>query len=148
MKVTKKNLEKFREEFQMKFIEAFEKEFGTLDEIKANYSETEWHVMMNSLKFKEMPELAEELAVAMDMLIDRWNDIVDLEEYMDSGQWQADYEADERGEIRKDLPRDVLSQDALYNTLQELNLALKDLKWIARRIKSKKAEKPEKTAEK
>ena len=135
----------------MKFIEAFEKEFGTLEEIKANYSETEWRVMMNSFKFKELPEMAEELAIAMDMLIDRWNDIVDLEEYMDSGQWQADYEADERGEIRKDLPRDVLSQDALYNTLQELNLALKDLKWIARRIKSKKAEKvekPEKTAEK
>ena len=143
MKVTKKNLEKFREEFQIKFIEAFEKEFGTLEEIKANYSETEWRVMMNSLKFKEMPELVEELAVTMDMLIDRWNDIVDLEEYMDSGQWQADYEADERGEIRKDLPRDVLSQDALYNTLQELNLALKDLKWIARRIKSKKPEKQE-----
>ena len=148
MKVTKKNLEKFREEFQMKFIETFEKEFGTLEEIKDNYSEAEWRVMMNSFKFKEMPELAEELAVAMDMLIDRWNDIVDLEEYMDSGQWQADYEADERGEIRKELPRDVLSQDALYNTLQELNSALKDLKWIARRIKSKKAEKPEKTAEK
>ena len=128
----------------MKFIEAFEKEFGTLEEIKANYSETEWRVMMNSFKFKELPEMAEELAIAMDMLIDRWNDIVDLEEYMDSGQWQADYEADERGEIRKDLPRDVLSQDALYNTLQELNMALKDLKWIARRIKSKKAEKPEK----
>jgi len=104
--------------------------------------------MMNSFKFKELPEMAEELAIAMDMLIDRWNDIVDLEEYMDSGQWQADYEADERGEIRKDLPRDVLSQDALYNTLQELNLALKDLKWIARRIKSKKAENPEKTTEK
>ena len=148
MKVTKKNLEKFREEFQMKFIEAFEKEFGTLEEIKANYSETEWRVMMNSFKFKELPEMAEELAIAMDMLIDRWNDIVDLEEYMDSGQWQADYEADERGEIRKDLPRDVLSQDALYNTLQELNLALKDLKWIARRIKSKKAVKSEKSAEK
>ena len=145
MKVTKKNLEKFREEFQMKFIEAFEKEFGTLEEIKAKYSETEWRVMMNSFKFKELPEMAEELAIAMDMLIDRWNDIVDLEEYMDSGQWQADYEADERGEIRKELPRDVLSQDALYNTLQELNSALKDLKWIARRIKSKKAEK---TAEK
>lgn len=132
----------------MKFIEAFEKEFGTLEEIKANYSETEWRVMMNSFKFKELPEMAEELAIAMDMLIDRWNDIVDLEEYMDSGQWQADYEADERGEIRKELPRDVLSQDALYNTLQELNMALKDLKWIARRIKSKKAEKPEKTTEK
>lgn len=146
MKVTKKNLEKFREEFQMKFIEAFEKEFGTLEEIKAKYSEAEWRVMMNSLKFKELPEMADELSIAMDMLLDRWNDIVDLEEYMDSGQWQADYEADERGEIRKELPRDVLSQDALYNTLEELHAALKDLKWIARRIKTKKAEKNEKQA--
>ena len=107
------------------------------EEINPNYSETEYRVMMNSLKFKGLPEIVKELGNSMEMLIDRWSDIVDLEEYMESGQWQADYEADERGEIRKDLPRGVLSQDALYDTLQELNSALKDLKRIASNLAKK-----------
>lgn len=103
---------------------------------KAQFSETEWRVLENDTRFKDLPELAEELAICMDMLYDRWDDIVELEEYMVSGQWQADYEADERGEIRKDIPRGILSQDALYDTLQELHDALKDLKRIARHVKS------------
>lgn len=42
-----------------------------------------------------------------------------LAEYMDSGQWLKDYEADERGELPADLKRGVLSQDGLYNLLEE-----------------------------
>lgn len=41
-----------------------------------------------------------------------------LEEYY-SSSWREDYEADERGEFPADLPRGVLSQDALYNALME-----------------------------
>lgn len=40
-----------------------------------------------------------------------------LTDYMDSGQWLADYEADERGEFPIDLKRGVLSQDGLYNLI-------------------------------
>lgn len=40
-----------------------------------------------------------------------------LTNYMDSGQWLADYEADERGELPRDLKRGVLSQDGLYNLI-------------------------------
>ena len=40
-----------------------------------------------------------------------------LTDYLDSGQWLADYEADERGELPKDLKRGVLSQDGLYNLI-------------------------------
>ena len=40
-----------------------------------------------------------------------------LREYMDSGLWLSDYEADERGELPEDLRRGVLSQDGLYNLL-------------------------------
>ena len=43
-----------------------------------------------------------------------------LTDYMDSGQWLADYEADERGELPKDLKRGVLSQDGLYNLICEI----------------------------
>jgi hypothetical protein len=46
------------------------------------------------------------------------DDVNKLRGYMDSGQWKEDYEADEKGEIPKDLKRGVLSQDGLYNLLQ------------------------------
>ena len=42
-----------------------------------------------------------------------------LEAYYTSGAWREDYEADERGELPPDLKRGVLSQDALYNLLEE-----------------------------
>ena len=42
-----------------------------------------------------------------------------LQDYMDSGQWLKDYEADEKGKIPKEIKRGVLSQDALYDLLTE-----------------------------
>ena len=42
-----------------------------------------------------------------------------LETYLTSGEWQNDYEADERGELPPDLKRGVLAQDALYDLLEE-----------------------------
>ncbi len=41
-----------------------------------------------------------------------------LEAYYTSGEWQEDYEADERGGLPPDLKRGVLSQDALYDLLE------------------------------
>ena len=38
---------------------------------------------------------------------------------MESGQWQKDFEANEAGLVPRDLPREVLSEDALYNLLAE-----------------------------
>ena len=40
-----------------------------------------------------------------------------LDAYYTSGEWLADYEADENGELPPDLKRGVLSQDALYDLL-------------------------------
>ena len=44
-------------------------------------------------------------------------DMEALREYMQSGQWQKDYELDEKGLLPRDLKRGVLSQDGLYNFL-------------------------------
>ena len=41
-----------------------------------------------------------------------------LDAYYTSGEWQEDYEADERGELPPDLKRGVLSQDALFDLLE------------------------------
>lgn len=43
-----------------------------------------------------------------------------LSEYMDSGQWRRDFEADEAGLLPSDLPRGVLSEDGLYNLLEDI----------------------------
>lgn len=48
------------------------------------------------------------------------DDLQVLAAYMDSGDWQRDYEADEAGLLPKGLKRGVLSQDGLYNLLQEV----------------------------
>lgn len=45
-------------------------------------------------------------------------DLEILKEYMDSGQWKADFEADEAGEIPPGVKRGVLSEDGLYDLLQ------------------------------
>ncbi len=42
-----------------------------------------------------------------------------LEAYLQSGLWLADYEADERGELPRELKRGVLSQDGLYDLLSD-----------------------------
>ena len=43
-----------------------------------------------------------------------------LENYLGSGQWMQDFECDERGELPVDLKRGVLSEDALYNLLEDV----------------------------
>ena len=44
----------------------------------------------------------------------------ELTDYYSGGQWLADYEADEAGLLPHDLKRGVLSQDSLYNLLDDL----------------------------
>jgi hypothetical protein len=42
----------------------------------------------------------------------------ELTAYYESGQWLQDYEADERGELPRNLKRGVLSQDGLWELLE------------------------------
>ena len=45
--------------------------------------------------------------------------LCELTSYYECGQWLQDFEADERGELPKDLKRGVLSEDGVYNLLSE-----------------------------
>lgn len=45
-------------------------------------------------------------------------DLEALREYMESGQWKQDFEADEAGRIPAEVKRGVLSEDGLYELLQ------------------------------
>ena len=42
-----------------------------------------------------------------------------LQEYYDSELWLRDFEADEAGELPKDLKRGVLSEDAVFDLITE-----------------------------
>lgn len=47
--------------------------------------------------------------------------IDELETYYGSSLWKQDLEADEQGLLPKELKRGVLSQDAIWNVLEELS---------------------------
>lgn len=80
-----------------------------------------------TLRFEHLPEWAmlpaDRLSriAAMEEAFDRRTpeDVAALAAYMDSGDWLQDYTADEQGRIPRDMKRGVLSQDGLYNLLQE-----------------------------
>jgi len=76
-------------------------------------------------KFSEVSRVMTALDMAMDEFDGVKSYIDDLREYMESGQWKADFEADERGEIPADLERGVLSEDGLYDLLGEVDRILR-----------------------
>ena len=55
-----------------------------------------------------------------DALRDKKHLLSELMAYYEGGLWLSDYEADERGELPKDLKRGVLSEDGLYDLLTEI----------------------------
>ena len=44
----------------------------------------------------------------------------ELVRYYEGGQWLRDYELDEQGLLPRDLKRGVLSQDGIYNLLEDM----------------------------
>ena len=46
-------------------------------------------------------------------------DIAELETHYTSSQWRKDFEADEAGKLPKDLKRGVLSEDGIWNVLED-----------------------------
>ena len=80
-----------------------------------------------SLMEDRYDEISRVLA-ALDEAVDEYEDFKSeldaLRDYMDSGQWKDDYEADEAGQIPSDLKRGVLSEDGLYNLLHDADTIL------------------------
>ena len=65
-----------------------------------------------------------EVVKALEEAVSGFEEVADrvqrLSEYMDSGQWRRDFEADEAGCLPSDLPQGVLSEDGLYNLLEDI----------------------------
>lgn len=71
---------------------------------------------------------AERLSAALDKWEALEEDIAALDEYYGSEVWRQDFEADEAGRLPGDLKRGVLSEDGLWNLLndcKDLNNRLK-----------------------
>lgn len=69
-------------------------------------------------RYDEVTRVLAGLDEAISEFKDYKSDLMALKEYMESGQWKKDYEADEAGLIPKDMKRGVLSEDGLYGLLQ------------------------------
>lgn len=125
---------KKKDELSKKLAEGIEEIKALVEEgraeLEAQFSPTELRVARNSSKLKRAEEAIKQAEIGVDMLLDAWEDICALNDYLDSGEWQADFEAEERGEISKTVPRGVLSEDGLYNTLDRLQDVLGQMAMI------------------
>ena len=65
----------------------------------------------------------------LDGTIGKWEDakgqLEVLKDYIASGDWRKDYEADEAGKLPAGLKRGVLSQDGLYDLRQDADKILR-----------------------
>ena len=85
----------------------------------AELSETERRVALQSARMREVQRAYRQVLDGLEALEAQEDNIKALEDYLDDG-WQADYEADERGEIGKAVDRSVLAQDTLYDLLEDI----------------------------
>lgn len=74
------------------------------------------------LRITRMEQLFDEV-LAMDPEERRSSEqLKELLDYYENGQWLLDYELDEQGLLPGQLKRGILSQDGLYNLLWEMNV--------------------------
>ena len=65
--------------------------------------------------------LADRCSVALEELENAGSEIDALAAYYGSDDWRSDFEADEAGLLPQDLKRGVLSEDAVYDLLEEID---------------------------
>ena len=70
-------------------------------------------------RFDEVTRVMAALDEAVSEYADFKSEIKALQDYMESGQWKEDFEADEAGKIPANVKRGVLSEDGLYDLLEE-----------------------------
>ena len=68
--------------------------------------------------FDKSEEVVKRLEAALEDFAELEGDIAELEVYYGK-DWRKDFEADEAGKLPKDLKRGVLSEDGLWNLLED-----------------------------
>ena len=67
----------------------------------------------------EATAVLKEFDKALDAYVEVQGKISELEKYYSSPEWKEDFEASEKGELPKDLPCGVLSEDGIDHVLDE-----------------------------
>lgn len=80
--------------------------------------------------FDKSQEVVNRLSQALEDFAALQADLDELEAYYTSPQWRKDFEADEAGKLPKDLKRGVLSEDGLWNLLEEYRQLKEQVKTI------------------
>lgn len=116
--------EEIQEELDQEFNKGFEEikalHKQMMDELHAKYSDAEIRVAEYSHRMKSVQDAVEQGWIALDMLQDQKDNIGLLDKYY-AEEWKSDFEADEKGEINKDIDRSILAEDTLYNLLDEIH---------------------------
>ena len=76
-------------------------------------------------RFDEVYRLVAEIDSSISDYEDLKPEVEALRGYMESGQWKADFEADEAGAIPAEVKRGVLAEDGLYDLLKDVDEILK-----------------------
>ena len=87
--------------------------------MKKNYPDAASRVAAMSRAMARVQKTVDALNRDLDRLEKMGADVAALDDYQRSGLWLNDFEADEAGSIPADVNRSVLSEDGLYNLLQE-----------------------------
>ena len=77
-------------------------------------------------KMDEARAVLERFSAAFQDYVQIQDAVAELEEYY-AGDWMKDYEADEAGKLPADLKRGILSEDALFDLLEDNRLAASDV---------------------
>ena len=99
-----------------------------VNEQTRNIMEMESRFLSASGTLKEMSELLEHFRHAQTLL-------AELEGYYTSPQWRKDYEDDEAKKLPELLRRGVLSQDGIYNLLEQNKELLSEMAELAESVK-------------
>ncbi len=70
-------------------------------------------------------------------------DIRDLDAYLSGKEWRADLDADEKGLLPEGMKRGVLSEDGIYNMLEDERELLKRMRELAERYEERYEERNE-----
>ena len=86
-------------------------------------------------RMERVAQWVESLSTAMEEQRSIQSDVYELSAYYESELWMEDYEADEAGELPADLNRGVLSEDGLYNLMEEYEELLEGLRSLGGKLK-------------
>ena len=106
-------------------------------EILELYGEDALRVDHYGKVYRDLRKRVNRADVAVRGLLHNLDRIAELEQYLDSGEWLKDFEADERGEFSPEICRDAMTEDAVYELLEDMGELRKEMSRFVRATKPK-----------